>query len=115
MEIENMDEAQLQALAEQIQSRINFLAQQRVTSHENMRIYVHSAISTMKTLLGPENAPSPSMDDLLAGNTSIRGLLNFTPEEIQSHSGLAVTLILKGLEILTETQINLAELETRRG
>jgi hypothetical protein len=57
-------------------------------------------VSTLTNLLGPVNAPQSL--------NSIRGVLAFGDSAIAANPGQAVVLILKGLEQLTQTTLDLA-------
>jgi hypothetical protein len=65
------------------------------------KIEIGEAIAELQALLGPEGA-SPSLN-------SIRGVLGFTDQQLAENSGLAFRLILLGMEQLTKTTLDLAE------
>lgn len=114
MEIEDMSDADLHMLVQQIQTLLQQRQQEEVNRHNDMRAEIFQAIGTLTSLLGPEDPPRPTMENLVVGNVSIREVLTFTPEELQAHSGLAIQLVLRGMEVLTATEIALAEVESRR-
>lgn len=58
-------------------------------------------VTTLTNLLGPANSPQ--------GLTSIRGVLAFGEAAIAANPGQAVVLILKGMEQLTQTTLDLAK------
>ena len=62
---------------------------------------IQAAAASLQGLLGPEGAPA-AMD-------SIRGVLAFGEDVIKTNPGQAVFLSLQGMEILTNTVLDLAK------
>ena len=96
-------------LTQQIQA-----AEQAEANKElSLRSEIGAAVSTLTDLLGPVGATKPTMANLLAGNVSIREVGAFTPTELATQPGLALSLILKGLEAIVATQIAQAQVQSR--
>lgn len=66
---------------------------------------IDAAIAQLTNLLGPANAP--------AGQGSIRAMRGYDEKTLAQHSGLALALILQGMEILTATTLDLATIVSR--
>lgn len=79
---------------------------QQEQDSENLVVSIGNAITDLNGLLGPVDAPKPTMEQLLAGQTSIRGMLKFSPAELKTEPGLALSLVLAGMERLTDTMID---------
>lgn len=75
------------------------------TLDEQRRAAIGEAIATLTTLLGPENAT--------ANLNNIRGVLQFTNEQMAANSGIAFRLIFQGMQILTETTLEVAKVLAR--
>lgn len=64
------------------------------------KIRMSNAIDRLNTLLGPEGSS--------ANQTTIRGVIAYGDSVISQNPGTAVVLIMKGLEEITETVLDLA-------
>lgn len=78
-----------------------------------LRSTIAGAVDTLTNLLGPAGAAKPTMENLLAGRVSIREVGAFSPAELATQPGLALSLILKGLESVVATQIAQAQVQSR--
>ena len=89
----------------------------RITEKEqeeaSLQAQIAGAVDTLTALLGPANATKPTMENLLAGRVSIREVAAFSPVELATQPGLALSLILKGLESVVATQIAQAQVQSR--
>lgn len=62
---------------------------------------IAAAVDSLSTLLGPREPTAP-------GQGSIREMLLYSDADLQQHSGLALRLVLRGMEIQTATTRDLA-------
>ena len=89
----------------------------RITEKEqeeaSLQAQIAGAVDTLTGLLGPVGATKPTMENLLAGRVSIREVGAFSPAELATQPGLALSLILKGLESVVATQIAQAQVQSR--
>ena len=100
---------------------VQVLAAQRLRAREQaaadeeqaLRSTIAGAVDTLANLLGPIGATKPTMENLLAGRVSIREVGAFSPAELATQPGLALSLILKGLESVVATQIAQAQVQSR--
>ena len=60
---------------------------------------IAAAETTLVALLGPDNAT--------AGQGSIREMLRYSDTDLHEHSGLALRLVLTGMEIQTRTMLDI--------
>ena len=81
---------------------------EREQEEASLQAQIAASVTTLKNLLGPENATKPTMANLLAGNVSIRELSAFSSAELATHPGLVLRLILDGIEELAVTTRNIA-------
>lgn len=101
IDLTNMTPAELQALINQASDQ-KFLAENAAREEaeaRKQRLLV--AVSELTALLGPEVA-QPGMD-------SIRGVLAYGQEAVQTNPGQAVWLALVGMEQLTSTVLDLSK------
>ena len=68
---------------------------------------IAAAEATLVALLGPDNAT--------AGQGSIREMLQYTDADLHEHSGLALRLVLTGMEIQTRTMLDLVRVVGQAG
>ena len=68
---------------------------------------IAAAEATLVALLGPDNAT--------AGQGSIREMLQYTDADLLEHSGLALRLVLTGMEIQTRTMLDLVRVVGQAG
>lgn len=106
------DPVVLENLIRRAHERILELESERESSEEVLREQITNAISTLHTLRGPDNPEPPTIENLLAGNVSITEVRTFDAPTLQDHSGLAITLLLGGLQILVETVEAIARVQT---
>ena len=60
---------------------------------------IAAAEAALVALLGPDNAT--------AGQGSIRAMLRYSDTDLQAHAGLALRLVLTGMEIQTRTMLDI--------
>ena len=68
---------------------------------------IAAAEATLVSLLGPDNAT--------AGQGSIREMLQYSDTDLHEHSGLALRLVLTGMEIQTRTMLDLVRVVGQAG
>ena len=68
---------------------------------------IAAAEATLVALLGPDNAT--------AGQGSIREMLQYADADLHEHSGLALRLVLTGMEIQTRTMLDLVRVVGQAG
>ena len=68
---------------------------------------IAAAEATLVALLGPDNAT--------AGQGSIREMLQYSDADLHEHSGLALRLVLTGMEIQTRTMLDLVRVVGQAG
>ena len=68
---------------------------------------IAAAEATLVALLGPDNAA--------AGQGSIREMLQYSDADLHEHSGLALRLVLTGMEIQTRTMLDLVRVVGQAG
>ena len=68
---------------------------------------IAAAEATLVSLLGPDNAT--------AGQGSIREMLQYADADLHEHSGLALRLVLTGMEIQTRTMLDLVRVVGQAG
>ena len=68
---------------------------------------IAAAEATLVSLLGPDNAT--------AGQGSIREMLQYSDADLHEHSGLALRLVLTGMEIQTRTMLDLVRVVGQAG
>lgn len=68
---------------------------------------IAAAEATLVSLLGPDNPA--------AGQGSIREMLQYSDTDLQNHAGLALRLVLTGMEIQTRTMLDLARVVGQAG
>ena len=68
---------------------------------------IAAAEATLASLLGPDNAT--------AGQGSIREMLQYSDADLHEHSGLALRLVLTGMEIQTRTMLDLVRVVGQAG
>lgn len=95
------DLSELAALINQANTLYAQLQQDALTEKVEAQEAVQNTVVNLEALLGPVGAP--------ADQNSIRGVLAYGDTLIAENPGTAVVLILHGLEILVENQINLAK------
>ena len=90
-------EALMQAIAELYQR----LQQAAADTDAARRARIGAAVKSLTDLLGPDQ---PSA----AGQGSIREMRLYSEADLQQHAGLAIRLVLEGMEILTATARDVA-------
>lgn len=90
-------EALMQAVAELYQR----LQQAAADTDAARRARIGAAVKSLTALLGPDQ---PSA----AGQGSIREMRLYSDADLQQHAGLAIRLVLEGMEILTATARDVA-------
>lgn len=90
-------EALMQAVAELYQR----LQQAAADTDAARRARIGAAVKSLTALLGPDQ---PSA----AGQGSIREMRLYPDADLQQHAGLAIRLVLEGMEILTATARDVA-------
>lgn len=68
---------------------------------------IAAAEAALVALLGPDNAT--------AGQGSIREMLQYSDADLHEHSGLALRLVLTGMEIQTRTMLDLVRVVGQAG
>ena len=68
---------------------------------------IAAAEATLASLLGPDKAT--------AGQGSIRAMLQYSDADLHEHSGLALRLVLTGMEIQTRTMLDLVRVVGQAG
>ena len=68
---------------------------------------IAAADATLVALLGPDNAT--------AGQGSIREMLRYSDADLQAHAGLALRLVLTGMEIQTRTMLDIVRVVGQAG
>ena len=68
---------------------------------------IAAAEATLVSLLGPDKAT--------AGQGSIREMLQYSDADLHEHSGLALRLVLTGMEIQTRTMLDLVRVVGQAG
>ena len=68
---------------------------------------IAAAEATLASLLGPDNAT--------AGQGSIREMLRYSDTDLQTHAGLALRLVLTGMEIQTRTMLDIVRVVGQAG
>ena len=68
---------------------------------------IAAAETTLVAPLGPDNAT--------AGQGSIREMLQYADTDLHEHSGLALRLVLTGMEIQTRTMLDLVRVVGQAG
>ena len=103
---------ELQALAYQASAaaaqRLVEEEQAELEAGEARKQRINDAIDSLSTLLGPEDSPL-----YIPGGSvpaSIRSLVGHTPENLAANSGIALQLILQGMEELAITTRDIATL-----
>lgn len=108
MNLTTKTDDELRDLLTQISTILAQRQQQDAEENETRRGDIGAATTTLEQLLGPTNPDQPSMERLQAGDVSIREVNTFTPEELGAHAGLALKLILGGMDVLTGTTLEVA-------
>ena len=76
-------------------------------SKARRRQRIAAAENTLVALLGPDKAT--------AGQGSIREMLQYSDADLHEHSGLALRLVLTGMEIQTRTMLDLVRVVGQAG
>lgn len=106
-------DADLQRQAEAIRAEQVRRIAEREQEEASLQTQIANAVSSLTALLGPVGATKPTMENLLAGRVSIREVGAFDPAELATQPGLALSLLLKGLEASVATQIAQAQVQSR--
>jgi len=106
-------DADLQRLMDDIRAEQIRRVTEREQEEASLQTQIAGAVSTLTNLLGPIGAAKPTMENLLAGRVSIREVGAFSPTELATQPGLALSLLLKGLEAVVATQIAQAQVQSR--
>jgi len=111
VDISNLTAEELQALAVAAQERAQQLQAEKehaLQQEEAARdIRIANSVQVLTNLIGPVNAPPYN-----PGGTeppSIRGMLAYTPEQFAAYSGIAIQMLFQGLEVLSVTTRDIAE------
>ena len=91
--------AEAEALIQAASARYAELVAQQATDDTERKARIAAADATLVALLGPDNAA--------AGQGSIREMLQYTDGDLQAHAGLALRLVLTGMEIQTRTMLDI--------
>ena len=83
------------------------LAQQAADADTTRKQRIAAAEATLVSLLGPDNPA--------AGQGSIREMLQYSDADLHEHSGLALRLVLTGMEIQTRTMLDLVRVVGQAG
>lgn len=75
------------------------LQAEQATDDAERKARIAAADATLVALLGPDNAT--------AGQGSIRAMLRYSDTDLQNHAGLALRLVLTGMEIQTRTMLDI--------
>jgi hypothetical protein len=101
VDLSKLSLAELRDLSTRV-SNETFLAEARSKQEAvDRKIRLAQSVTNLSNLLGPTGAT--------AGTDSIRAVLAYGDETIAANPGQAVTLILHGLEVLTQTTLDLAK------
>ena len=100
------DRSELEALIKAAYARDVELQQQQ-SDTEAQRKQRIAAAEALVALLGPDNAT--------AGQGSIREMLQYADTDLHEHSGLALRLVLTGMEIQTRTMLDLVRVVGQAG
>ena len=95
------DREELEAIIRAAYARDLELQQQAADSDQQRRQRIAQAVDSLTALLGPDH---PSA----AGQGSIREMRLYSDADLQQHAGLAIRLVLEGMEILTATARDVA-------
>ena len=106
-------DADLQRLMDSIRAEQMRRITEKEQEEASLQAQIAGAVDTLTALLGPAGAAKPTMENLLAGRVSIREVGAFSPAELATQPGLALSLILKGLESVVATQIAQAQVQSR--
>lgn len=106
-------DADLQRLMDSIRAEQMRRITEKQEEEASLQAQIANAVSTLTDLLGPAGATKPTMANLLAGNVSIREVGAFDAAELATQPGLALKLILKGMEAIVATQIAQAQVQSR--
>lgn len=101
MNIETLSTDELRALLDQVAQLIQVRRAQEVADQQSRQERITDAITDLTGLLGEEDA-APSLE-------SIRGVQAHTDQDIAAHPVLAIRLILAGMEVLTDTMLDVAK------
>ena len=100
------DRSELEALIKAAYARDVELQQQSDTEAQRKQ-RIAAAEATLVDLLGPDNAT--------AGQGSIREMLQYSDADLHEHSGLALRLVLTGMEIQTRTMLDIVRVVGQAG
>ena len=101
------DRSELEALIKAAYARDVELQQQQSDTETQRKQRIAAAEATLVALLGPDNAA--------AGQGSIREMLQYADADLHEHSGLALRLVLTGMEIQTRTMLDLVRVVGQAG
>ena len=93
------DRSELEALIKAAYARDVELQQQQSDTEAQRKQRIAAAEATLVALLGPDNPA--------AGQGSIREMLRYSDTDLQTHAGLALRLVLTGMEIQTRTMLDI--------
>jgi hypothetical protein len=102
---EPLDLAELRQLVQQASEAYRGALAADRDAYEARFTAIDSAIGQLTSLLGPAGAP--------AGQGSIRAMRGYDEQTLAQHAGLALSLVLQGMEILTATTLDLATIVSR--
>ena len=106
-------DADLQRLMDEIRAEQMRRIAEKEQQEASLQTQIAGAVDTLTGLLGPVDATKPTMASLLAGNLTIREVAAFSPAELATQPGLALSLVLKGMEVIVATQIAQAQVQSR--
>ena len=92
---------ELEAIIRAAYARDLELQQQQADSDAQRRQRIAQAVDSLTALLGPANPQTPGLG-------SIREMRLYQDADLQQHAGLAIRLVLEGMEILTATARDVA-------
>lgn len=93
-----------QARAQKVQAE----EQRLEAEEENARdLRIANSVQVLTNLIGPAGAPPYNPGGTVP--PSIRGMLAYTPEQFATYSGIAIQMLFQGLEVLSVTTRDIAE------
>lgn len=107
-DLTGMTDDELQALLAQLHSEQLARADRARDRASTVHAGIEAVEKAMRTLIGPDGLTTPNQ-------TSIRGMRLYTDAQLQQYAGLALRLVLTGLEQIADAVADLAVIEQARG
>ena len=104
---DTMPLAELSKILDEVSAAYRAREAADAASKARRRQRIAAAEATLVALLGPDNAT--------AGQGSIREMLQYSDADLHEHSGLALRLVLTGMEIQTRTMLDLVRVVGQAG